>query len=65
MPNVRRRARQEDDEANSSSRHLPLRWAVILTIGAAAGLLVGHLTTLPAGLTAGVVLATFLHRVVA
>jgi hypothetical protein len=64
MPNVRRRGRRVDDEANPSSHHLPLRWAVILTVGAATGLLVGHLTTLTAGVTAGVVLATFLHRVV-
>src|SRR5690349_21331557 len=45
-----------------NTRNLPLRWVVILAVAAGAGIAVGCLTTVPAGLAAGVGLAAFLHK---
>jgi uncharacterized membrane protein YphA (DoxX/SURF4 family) len=57
MPNLRRKT-----AADESTKNLPLRWVVILAVAAGAGVAVGCLTTVAAGVTVSVGLATFLHK---
>ena len=67
MASVVRRQRRQQQPPASPERDgaLPLRWGLIIVVALGTGLAVGSIVSLVPGITVGIAVGAFLHKVLA